>query len=172
MEISTKRLRLIPLTVDQLRRYIPAPEDLEQELGFEVSRDIVTDRLRRAFAMKLTKMERVDPSEHHWFTYWLILVKDGPYGAGLAGFKGLPDVEGKTEIGYGMDPAYRNTGYMTEAVKGLIEHAFQDPRCRTVIAPDTEKENVASNRVLEKAGMQVYNETEDAFDWKVDKVVW
>ena len=171
MEISTERLRLIPLTLNQLRRYIPAPEDLEQELGFEVSRDIVTDRLRRAIAMKLTKMERVDPSEHNWYTYWLIEVKDGQYGAGLAGFKGLPDEEGKTEIGYGIDPAYRNTGYMTEAVKGLIGWAFQDPGCRTVMAPDTKKVNVASNRVLEKAGMRVYNETEDAFDWKVDKVV-
>jgi RimJ/RimL family protein N-acetyltransferase len=170
MEISTKRLRLIPLTADQLRRYIPAPEELEQELGFKVSRDIVTDRLRRAIAMKLAKMEQAAPFEHDWYTYWLIVVKNGAYGAGLIGFKGVPDVEGKTEIGYGIDPAYRNKGYTTEAVIGLIEWAFEYPGCRRVIAPDTKKVNVASNRVLEKAGMQVYNETEDAFDWKIDKV--
>jgi [ribosomal protein S5]-alanine N-acetyltransferase len=171
MEIQTERLRLIPLTLDQLRRYIPAPEDLEPELGFEVSRDIVTDRLCRAITMKVAKMERANPLEHNWYTYWLIVVKDRPYGAGLVGFKGIPDDQGKTEIGYGIDPVYRNTGYMTEAVKGLIGWAFQDPRCRTVIAPDTKKVNLASNRVLEKAGMRVYNETEDAFDWKIDKAV-
>ena len=68
-----------------------------------------------------------------------------------------------------MDPAYRSTGYTKEAVKGLIGWAFQFPGCRTVIAPDTKKGNVASNRVLEKAGMHVYNETEDAYDWKIDK---
>jgi len=89
----------------------------------------------------------------------------------LAGFKGVPDDQGKTEIGYGIDAAYRSRGYMTEAVKGLIEWAFQDVRCRAVIAPDTKRWNVASNRVLEKAGMRVYNETEEALDWRVDKVV-
>lgn len=169
MEISTERLRLIPLTLDQLRCYIPTPEDLEQGLGVKISRDIVTDRLRRAVSMKLVKMERADPLEHNWYTYWLIVVKDGSYGAGLAGFKGLPDEEGKVEIGYGIDPAYGNTGYTTEAVRGLIRWAFQDPRCRTVIAPGTKKINTPSIRVLEKAGMRVYNETEDALDWKVDK---
>jgi len=171
MEIQTERLRLIPLTLDQLRCYVVVPEDLERELGLEVSRGIVTDRLCRAIEMKVSKMERVDPSEHCWYTYWLIVVKDRQYGAGLAGFKGVPDAQGKTEIGYGIDAAYRSRGYMTEAVKGLIEWAFQDVRCRAVIAPDTKRWNVASNRVLEKAGMRVYNETEEALDWRVDKVV-
>jgi [ribosomal protein S5]-alanine N-acetyltransferase len=60
---------------------------------------------------------------------------------------------------------------MTETVKGLIGWAFADARCRTIVAPDTKKVNVASNRVLEKAGMRVYNETEDAFYWRIDKNV-
>jgi ribosomal-protein-alanine N-acetyltransferase len=170
MEIQTERLRLIPLSLNQLQCYVAVPEVLERELGFEVSRDIVTDRLRRAIEMKVSKIERVDPSEHAWYTYWLIIVKDRPYGAGLAGFKGLPDDQGKTEIGYGIDTAYRSRGYMTEAVKGLIAWAFQDTRCRAVIALDTKRWNVASNRVLEKAGMRVYNETEEALDWRVDKM--
>jgi RimJ/RimL family protein N-acetyltransferase len=88
------------------------------------------------------------------------------------GFKGAPDETGTTEIGYGIDPAYRNAGYMTEAVKGLIGWAFQQSGCKTVVARDTKKVNAASRRVLEKAGMAVYNETEDAFDWKVDQVGW
>jgi hypothetical protein len=42
MEIQTQRLRLLPLSLEQLRRYLTAPEELEGELGFAVSRDIVT----------------------------------------------------------------------------------------------------------------------------------
>ncbi len=170
MQIQTERLRLIPLTLVQLQNYIANPEVLEQELGFEISRQIVTERLRRAIALKIAKMERVVPAEHEWYTYWLIVVKHSPFGAGLAGFKGLPDPQGQTEIGYGIDPAYQNQGYMTEAVKGLIEWAFQDTRCRAVIAPDTKKWNVASNHVLKKVGMRVYGETEEALDWRIDKV--
>jgi RimJ/RimL family protein N-acetyltransferase len=171
MEIQTERLKLIPLSLDQLRCYIANPKVLGHEVGVEVSHDIVTDRLRRAIDMKISKMEQAVPSEHLWYTYWLIIVKDKSYGAGLAGFKGVPDQQGQTEIGYGIDPAYRSQGYMTEAVKGLIEWAFQDTRCRAVIAPDTKRWNVASHRVLEKVGMRVYNETEEALDWRVDKVV-
>jgi ribosomal-protein-alanine N-acetyltransferase len=172
MEIQTERLRLIPLSLNQLQWYVAAPEVLERELGFGVSRDIVTERFRRAIEMKMSKMERVDPAEHAWYTYWLIIVEDRLCGAGLAGFKGLPDDQGTIEIGYGIDPAYRNRGYMTEAVKALIAWAFQDTRCRAVIAPDTKRWNVASNRVLEKVGMRVYNETEEALDWRADKAIW
>ena len=169
MEIQTERLRLIPLSLSQLQCYIAAPEVLERELGFGVSRDMVTDRLRRAIDMKVHKMERVDPAEHAWYTYWLIIVEDRTYGAGLAGFKGLPDDQGTIEIGYGIELAYRSQGYTTEAVQALIAWAFQDARCRAVIAPDTKRWNVASHRVLEKVGMRVYNETEEALDWRVDR---
>jgi ribosomal-protein-alanine N-acetyltransferase len=113
MEIQTERLRLIPLSSSQLQCYVAAPEVLEREFGFGVSRDIVTDRLCRAIEMKVSKMERVDPAEHAWYTYWLLIVEDRPCGVGLAGFKGVPDDQGTIEIGYGMDPAYRSRGYMT-----------------------------------------------------------
>ena len=70
---------------------------------------------------------------------------------------------------YEIDPTYQNKGYIIEAVKGLIEWAFQDPRCRAIVAPNTKKWNVASNHVLKKVGMRVYGETEGAFDWRIDK---
>lgn len=169
MEINTERLTLFPLSLEQLQCYLAAPERLEVELGIEVSRAIVTDRLRRAIAMKVTKMVNVERAEHAWYTYWLIVVKDKSFGAGLAGFKGVPDAQGQVEIGYGIDPAYRDQGFTTEAVKGLIKWAFQDARCRAVIAPDTKKWNVASQHVLENVGMHVYGETEQALDWRIDK---
>ena len=170
-QIQTERLRLIPLTLDQLQNYIAGPEVLKQELGFDVSREIVTDRLRRAIAMKIAKMERAALSEYGWYTYWLIVIEDSPFGAGLAGFKGPPNAQGQAEIGYGIDPAYQNNGYMTEAVKALIEWAFQDTRCRSVIAPDTKKWNVGSNHVLKKVGMRIYGETEEALNWRIDKAI-
>jgi RimJ/RimL family protein N-acetyltransferase len=75
----------------------------------------------------------------------------------------------EVEIGYGIDPAYRNRGYMTEAVRGLIDWAFRDPRCRSITAPSTERSNIASNRVLEKVGMRVSGETDEALDWRLDR---
>lgn len=169
MEIITSRLTLFPLSLEQLQCYIADPERLEGELGFEVSRAIVTERLRQAIGMKVAKLGKAARVEHAWYTYWLIVVKDKSYGAGLAGFKGIPDAQGQVEIGYGIDPAYRNQGYTIEAVRGLIAWAFLDARCRAVIAPDTKKWNVASQHVLEHVGMWVYGETEEALDWRIDK---
>jgi ribosomal-protein-alanine N-acetyltransferase len=169
-EIRTERLRLVALTLDQLKLYADAPHQLEQELGFRVSRDIVTPPLRRAIDMKVHKMERAAEPEHPWYTYWLIVIVEQPYGAGMAGFKGLPNTRGEVEIGYGIDPACRNEGYTTEAAKGLIDWAFRDPRCTSIVAPNTRKTNVASNRVLEKLGMHVYGETDDALHWRLDSV--
>lgn len=167
-EIQTERLNLIALTADQLHLLLDAPEQLEQQLGFPISRENVADPVRRAIGMKLAKMAVAAKVLHPWHTYWLVVVA-GRYGAGLAGFKGAPDKDGVVEIGYGIDPAYRNQGYTTEAVQALIAWAFQDPSCCSVIAPNTRKDNPASNRVLAKVGMRVYDEADDALSWKVEK---
>jgi len=169
LEIRTRRLRLIALPLSQLRLYVAAPRQLERELGVSVSRGIINAPLRRAIDMKTSKMELAEDQEHPWYTYWLIVVADEPYGAGLAGFKGPPNDQGEVEIGYGIDPAYRSKGYMTEAVRALIGWAFQHPRCRSIVAPGTRRENIASNRVLEKVGMRVSGETDEALDWRLDK---
>ncbi len=95
------------------------------------------------------------------------MIREPLFGAGLAGFKGLPDAAGEVEIGYGIDPICQGHGYMTEAARALIEWAFQSPTCRAVIAPNTL--NPASNRVLEKVGMVVYEETGTARSWRIDK---
>ncbi len=168
MEIQTPRLRLIPLTPEQLKLYLEAPDQLEQALGFPVARDILTEIVQRAIRIKLSKMAQAPAQDYAWYTYWLVVPTDRPYGAGLAGFKGVPDSRGEVEIGYGIAPACQGQGYATEAARALIAWAFQSPQCATVIAP-TKRSNVASHRVLKKVGMSIYAETADAIFWRIHK---
>jgi [ribosomal protein S5]-alanine N-acetyltransferase len=56
-------------------------------------------------------------------------------------------------IGYGLARAYWGRGYMPEATRAVIDWAFQQPSIYRVYAT-TDVENVASQRVLEKVGMQ------------------
>ena len=65
-----------------------------------------------------------------------------------------PRIEGpKVGIGYVMNRVYQGKGHMTESIRAIIDWAFGQPSIYRVYAT-TDVENFASQRVLEKAGMQ------------------
>jgi RimJ/RimL family protein N-acetyltransferase len=137
---------------------------LEAELGLSISRGVITERVGRAIRMKIEKMTDLDASLHPWQTYWLIIISAENVGAGLAGFKGVPDADGATEIGYGIAPAYQNQGYMSEAIRVLVDWALEQPSCNMVTA--SEVENPASRRLLEKLGANLVAENETSTSWE------
>ena len=57
------------------------------------------------------------------------------------------------EIGYWLGHAYWGQGYATEAVRALIDHAFET-RDDTALQAGARVSNPASRRVLEKCGFQ------------------
>jgi GNAT superfamily N-acetyltransferase len=71
---------------------------------------------------------------------------------GGIGFFGPPH-GGEAEIGYGIVPSRQGRGYATEALRTMIAMAWADSRVRAVVA-GTDPGNVASQRVLEKAGFR------------------
>ena len=166
-ELNTTRLNLVALTFDQLRLCLTDPKKLEDEIGFPISEDVIDSNVVRAINMKLEKMARVDKKYYDWFTYWLIVIKAKSWGAGFIGFKGFPDENGKAEIGYGIATAYRNQGYMTEALKALTAWAFRHPECRTLTA--TAVSNPASEKVLQKSGWQKMRQAEQSSDWEINR---
>jgi RimJ/RimL family protein N-acetyltransferase len=162
--LRTQRLQLVPLTFPQLKLCLTDPPALEAELGLSISGNVLTERARGAIRKKIEKMSGLDESQHPWQTYWLIVVSEDNFGAGLGGFKGYPDESGSSEIGYGIDPAYQNKGYMSEAVKALVDWALLHPFCRRVTA--TTVENPASRRLLEKLGARLLAEDEASTSWE------
>ena len=165
--LQTSRLRIVSLTLTQLQLFITDLPALEAELRLSISRDVLTKRVRRAIRMKLKRMIRTDESQHPWQTYWLVIVREDNFGAGLAGFKGVPNESGSTEIGYGINPAYQNKGYTSEAVRALVEWAFQYPFCKVITA--TTVENPASRRLLEKLGAHLVADDEATSSWEFIK---
>jgi RimJ/RimL family protein N-acetyltransferase len=166
--IETSRLRLIPLQERQLDLCLRDLSAFELDLGLPFARELIDANVLRALGMKLKKMSLADPSTHEWYTYWLIVIKDEAIGAGLIGFKGFPDEQGSTEIGYGIAPRFQNQGYMTEAVRSLVDWAFAHPICKTVTA--TTVKNSASNRLLEKLGAQLVEQNDNSFSWSISRV--
>ena len=65
-----------------------------------------------------------------------------------------PRLEGsKVGIGYRITRPHWGKGYVSEATRAIIAWAFQQPSIYRVYAT-TDVENIASQRVLEKVGMQ------------------
>ena len=80
-------------------------------------------------------------------------------------FKGKANEKGESELGAATLGPHENKGYMTETLGGILKWAKSDGVLKAVTA-ETNKNNAASIRVLEKNGFVLVNESDESFLWK------
>lgn len=131
-QIQSKRIYLVPLTDEELRKR---------------GDDCCDEHMKNAYAQMLDGC-LAHPDDRLWYTEWDIRLKEGGTGIGGLSFKG-PPVNGEVELGYGIDEEWRGQKFATEAAYALIEWAFGHDGVYFVTA-ETEPDNAASRRVLEK----------------------
>ncbi|MFI8167937.1 GNAT family N-acetyltransferase [Streptomyces sp. NPDC086081] len=85
-----------------------------------------------------------------WGMYVLVRREDGR-ALGAMGFHGVPDGDGRVEVGYDLVEAARGHGYATEALRALSSWALARPEARVVVA-NVERGNLPSQHVLARAG--------------------
>jgi aminoglycoside 6'-N-acetyltransferase len=93
----------------------------------------------------------------HGYNLAVTLKPDGD-AIGWLGF-GDPETpadrnKGEVGFGYALQPLFWNQGYMTESVRTMLAYVFEVLEKRSVYAT-CEASNVASARVLEKAGLML-----------------
>ena len=84
---------------------------------------------------------------------WGLALRDTNKLIGTVTLFNLSISNGRAEIGYAMGSAYWGKGYMNEALKALIVHAFDVMNFRRLEA-DVDPRNDASIRTLERLGFQ------------------
>jgi [ribosomal protein S5]-alanine N-acetyltransferase len=141
MEITTKRLKLIPCKEELLT------EDMD-----------VGDHIH----YYLHEIE-MNPSLIGWGV-WLVFRQEDEQFIGDIGFKGNPQ-DGVVEIGYGILKEAQNNGYATEAVEALINWAFSTRMVEKILA-ECLRDNIPSIRVLEKLSMMKTEEDEQMIYWE------
>lgn len=133
MVIETRRLRIRTASREEMIRFIEKQTD-----------DILITAYREMLRGCLEHPDRWD-----WYAIWFVERKDGTHVGDLS-FKGL-DADGSVEIGYGISEENQGNGYAAEAVEAAAAWALRQPGvCR--VEAETEPENKASQRVLEKCG--------------------
>jgi RimJ/RimL family protein N-acetyltransferase len=165
--LETEKLKLMSLDAQNLRWSIEDRRKMERNLGVKITNTELEETVKKAMRTSL-KMVLGNKKDYLWFTSWEITLKIENRIIGGLCFKGCPDEKGRVEIGYGMQDEYRCKGYATEAVKELINWAFTQEKVLSIIA-ETEKDNLPSHRVLEKIGMEKYEEKEKMFWWRMRK---
>jgi len=143
--LETERLRLrrpaVTDAVDVYQNYAADPE-VTRYLTWRYHQDVSeTVAVLESFSRAWDSQQRIP---------WAIESKET--GAVIGMVEARPD-DAKVEVAYVISRAHWGQGFMTEAVSGVISWAFdQGDVWRIWAIADTE--NLASCRVLEKAGMQ------------------
>ena len=154
--IETRRLRLVPKTLDEVRAQI---EGMTTEQRAELS------------AAWLAQLDAA--AVDLWTLGFDIVERTSDTVVGGCGFKGPPGADGDVEIAYGVAPMYQGRGYATEAAAALVAYAFGNGRVRKVRAHTFAAGN-ASTRVLTKCGFHAVGEFTDPEDglvsrWEIER---
>ena len=150
--IETNRLKIYAASQELMESFIEAQT-------FDVLKAAYTEMLNGCLN---------HPDQWDWYAIWMIELKDRTHIGELC-FKGL-SADGIAEIGYGFSEEYQNNGYATEAVKAVLEWAFSHKEVATIEA-ETDSDNTASKRVLEKCGFTLNGIIgEEGPRWAVSKL--
>ena len=150
--IETSRLRLAPLGAAAIEALLQGASGRVADLTGLVWPDEPPPTLLPHLPLIRDRLEGGD--DPHWWI-WSVAGRDDPVALGAVGFSGPPDEHGLAWVGYALYPEHRRSGYATEAVRAVIDRAFEEPALRAVlatIAPD----NDASRALARRVGMRFH----------------
>lgn len=165
MKLETDRLEIIPLNYNQLKLLTEDVDQFERELNCQYCGEEMEGIILDIFKGQVEIVEK-NRESYFWHTFWLFRIKNEGKFIGSACFKNSPDDKGEVEIGYGINENFRNYGYTTEAVSAMCKWAFKRPNVTRILA-QTEKGNIASQKVLRKCNMKIFKETEKRYWWQL-----
>lgn len=154
--LKSDRLILRPLSFDELL-YVRNNEI--SKFGTYIEDEAMLGLVKTAISSKINKIQNMDEKVYLWYTYWLIIDSNNGKGVGFIGFKRFPDENGYTEVGYSISPNYRRKRFMTEAMKTLLNWAYEFEECSGITAK-TLKTNTGSNKVLQNCDFQLSHSNE------------
>lgn len=162
---ESERLKLIPLSKDEVEMYLLADFSFEKHFGLTLHPRSVPENVQKALRERVLARIEADPENHLFYTLWVAIDKTiNTVVAGIV-FKGPPDENGNTELGAGTLDGFMNRGYMTETTKLLCAWALKNTRVKNIVA-NCSPENFASQRTLEKCGFTVVTKSAENWYWE------
>ena len=165
--IETERLLIKPLTYSQLVKYTLCDNSLEKELNLNETTRTISAELKEALEQTILPSVADETKNYLYSTLWTAISKTENRMVADLCIIGEPNVNGEIEIGYGTYEGFQGKGFMTELVAGIIKWSKTQPRVKSVIA-STNKDNIASFKVLQNNNFFKIGETDILFTWKLE----
>ena len=165
--IETERLLIKPLTYSQLVKYTLCDNSLEKELNLNETTRTISAELKEALEQTILPSVADETKNYLYSTLWTAISKTENRMVADLCIIGEPNVNGEIEIGYGTYEGFQGKGFMTELVAGIIKWSKTQPRVKSVIAC-TNKDNIASFKVLQNNDFLKIGETDILFNWKLE----
>ena len=164
MLIHTLRLRLMTCEEKHLAAIVHDPVSLGDMLRVSIPEQWPAHPDAYPHALSLLKRKPFLPFSGWWLYLFVNPAMKALVGCG--GFKSAPDTDGVVEIGCEIAPAFRNQGYATEAMRGMVGYAFTRPEVRAVDSYSMPV-NCVQSELLREVGMTRIAEGTDKVAGKV-----
>jgi len=152
--MENDRIKLIPITIEMIDTLMISNQTFLDKFGLiNEGGEFLTPS---PDYLQIIKDDFVShPEKYPLAVDQLIVLKETNTVIGTIYYKKLP-VFGTTEVGYGMNPNYEGHGYMTDALRLLLEYGkAHDVK---IVFADTLCNNFKSQNVLDRNGFIAYKE--------------
>ncbi|MCH4825254.1 GNAT family N-acetyltransferase [Planococcus halocryophilus] len=163
--IQTERLTLVTFTIDMMEAAITNSLELAKISAFKVADGYPSELYKEIIPYKL-KRYSLYPKEVEW--EGIIIHKADHTIIGDMGFRPKEEAEEQLELGYSIVPSYQGFGYATEMALAMVKWGLEQRGVKNIVA-SCDTSNIASIRVLQKAGLIEIEEKNDKKYWSKRK---
>jgi ribosomal-protein-alanine N-acetyltransferase len=159
--LQTERLILRKLSLDDAEEIFFLRSDEEVNRYLDRTRAVDLDD-----ALGFINKVNIGIANDKWM-YWAVCFKDNPKLIGTVCLWNLNEEENKAEVGYELMPEYQRKGIAQESLDGVIGFGFSKLELDKIEAY-TQKENLASIKLLEKLNFVRDFDEETKIDYSVE----
>ncbi|AIY05645.1 acetyltransferase [Planococcus sp. PAMC 21323] len=163
--VQTERLSLVTFTVEMMQAAIINKSELSSVSSYQVADEYPSELYKEIIPYKL-KRYSVYPDEVEW--EGIIIHKLDQTIIGDMGFRKTSEEKSQLELGYSIVPSYQGFGYATEMAQAMVKWGLKQKGITSIVA-SCDSSNIASMRVLQKAGLIEIKEKHDKKYWSIEK---
>lgn len=156
MKISTSRIAIVPLCLEELELIIISRAEFEKKSGCCAS----GIELPPAYCEELTEMleqnrDALDKNPNHYlfYTLWVMIHRESKSIVGQFSFNAKPNADGEVEVFFSIKEPYRRRGYAYEVMQGVIGWASESGLIRKFLV-EADFDNKAAMASLKKLGFR------------------